>query len=117
MLFVNRIGHGVEEQFEARKAADVLWQAAPLAGDEAGISLAGIAGSDIFDCGGVVPVVAHVVGIRQLMDAAVDERSEPHVLRCGEVAVGPIGIGNAIEALVDLELSEMIVLPAHGGLN
>ena len=86
VIFVSRIGHGVEEQLEARKAADIRWRAASLADDESGVLLAENAGSDIFDGYGVTPVITHVVGVDQMTNAAVDEGTEPHVLRCGEVA-------------------------------
>ena len=75
VLFVSRIGHGIEEHFEAWKAADVFRGTASFARDEARIVVAGITRSDIFGGGGVTPVVAHVVGIGQVTDAAIDERA------------------------------------------
>lgn len=93
VLFVVGVVHGIDEQFEARKAADILGWAASLARDEARVLLVRIARSGILDGNAMAPVVAHVIGVGQRADAATDEHAEPQVLRGSEIAFGPWGSG------------------------
>lgn len=65
----------------------------------------------------VPPVVAEVVGVEKLADAAIDEGRELDVLRRGHAAVRPHGIRNAVALVASLEVPEMIIFPAHRGLD
>lgn len=57
MLLVVGLGHGLEEEFEARDSTDILRRAAPVAIDVSGIVRAGGGGEDGLDSDGVPPVV------------------------------------------------------------
>ena len=65
----------------------------------------------------MAPVVAHIVGIGELADTAIDQRGEPDVLRGGEIAIWPVRIGYAVASITGLELPEMAVLPVHCRLD
>src|SRR5690606_32543149 len=119
VLFVLGIGDGVEEQFEAGDAADVFGWGAAGAADETGILDSGIGVGDRLDRDRVPPVVAEVVGVGQLRDAAIDQRAEPYGLsRVGLVAGAiPFGIGDGVALSVGAELEQVIIVERHGRLD
>jgi len=79
VLGVLGVGDGFKEGFEAGGAAAVIGRGAMLALDIARIFGSGFAIPDRFDGDDVLPVVAHVVGIEELADIAVEQRLEPGV--------------------------------------
>ena len=69
-------GDGIEECVIAGNAAAILGRASPFAAAEVGIELSGLAQLDPLDDDAVPPVVAHVVGVFEGGDAALDEAGE-----------------------------------------
>jgi hypothetical protein len=119
MLLVLWIIHGVEEQFEAGNAANILGGSATCPVDIARIFDSGIGVRDRLDRDRVLPVVAEVVGVRQLHNVAIDERAEPHGLRAiGSVTQAfPFGIGDGVALSVNPELEKVTIIERHGRLD
>lgn len=67
------LGHGVEELFEAREAANILGRRATFAINEPGVVDGRIGGEDALDRDAMPPVVAKIVDIDEGGDAAFDE--------------------------------------------
>jgi hypothetical protein len=66
-------GDGVEELVIAGDAAAILGRAAPFAAAKVGIDYAGFGGLNPLDDDTVLPVVAHVIGVIEGSDPALDE--------------------------------------------
>jgi hypothetical protein len=68
-----RGGNGVEELVVSRDASAVLGRTPALAAEEFRIELAGLGTLDPLDGNPMQPVVAHVVGVGELVDATVED--------------------------------------------
>lgn len=119
MLLVLGIGDGVEAQFEAGDATDIVGWSAAGAVDVAGILGSRIGVGDCLDRDRVPPVVTEVVVVGQLGVAAIDQRSEPHRLCrvCFVEQTIPFGIGDGVALSVGAELEQMIIFKRHGRLD
>lgn len=117
VLGVTGIGGGFKEGFEAGRATAVLGLGAMLALDIARIFGSGFAILACFERDDMLPVVAHVVGIEDLANAPVDQGFEPGIFGCGQLIVGLVRIGKAVSFVARFELAEMIIEPAHRGLD
>lgn len=118
MLWVAWPGHGIEKFLEPRWTADVLWRRATVAIDEPGISGSWIGGQNLFDHDAVPPVVAEVIGVGKIRDAALDELGEADVTGVAGRRVHIVVVeADAVAGLADIEAEQMIVLKQHDGLD
>ena len=115
MIVMFGIGDGVEEVLEPGRTAAVFGRTAPGAVDVAWVFGVGLARPDGFYGDGVMPAVAHVIGVIELAGAAIDQRHELGVLRSSDI--GPFAIRQTVAPFVDFELPEMVILPAHRRLD
>ena len=93
MIGVGRISDSVEEVLEPWRPAAVFRRAALRTVDIMRIFGTGMAGFNSFDDDAVLPIIAHVVGITELADAAIDQGLDRDVPGCGQPGVGPILLG------------------------
>src|SRR4051812_34912677 len=63
-----------------------------------------------------LPVVPHVINIREAAHVFVDRGSQPDRLRAGHFPI-PFGIRNAVEPAVDLELTWVAILHPTAAWN
>src|SRR5215472_14177314 len=118
MVFVPRVSQGVHEVVVTPDTAAVLGRAGSLAGDAAGISDSLLGWLHCFDDDVVVPSVAEVIPVPQLVAWPVGHRGE--LLSCGaaDLEVGvEVGVGAAIAACRCLECPQMAILPAESELD
>lgn len=107
VLLVVQGGDGVKEPLKAGDAADILGRCAASTLKVAGIVLSGIGSGSGLDCDRMPPVVAEVVGIAELGDAAVDKDAELRGLGGGgpvaQAVPFRIGDGEALPSGAELE--------------
>ena len=115
MILMLAVGDGVEEVLEPGRAAAVFGRTAPGAIDVTWIFGVGPARFDGFDDDGVMPVVAHVIGVIELADAAIDQGHELCVLRSRQRVVGPFAIRQTIAPFVGFELPEVVTAVGSSG--
>src|SRR3546814_5577340 len=70
------VGYGVEEAFESGRTTAIFGRSAAFAIDISGILGFALPGLDLFDGDDMFPIVAHVVGIEELTNAAVEQGTE-----------------------------------------
>src|SRR5438067_12327838 len=106
------------ETLKLSKAA-ILGRAAPFATKKIGIEPARLGGLDALDRDAVLPVVAHVVGVIEHGDAGLDQTGERSAARTVDLVPpsGVLGVGLAVGFVVGGELPQVIVEPAHDGLD
>ena len=114
------IGDGFEKLAEAGNAADILGRAAQRPVDEARVARGGIGGEQLLDLEPMLPAVAHVVDIDEALDAVGGELVEADAAgadraRDTEPFSAHARPGDGLPA--DVELVEVIVLPAHRRLD
>lgn len=113
-----RLGHGVDKLLEPRWAADILGRCAALAIDEAGIISGRIGGQDCFDHDAVPPVIAKIIGVGEVRDAAFDELCEAQIAGVAGWRVHVIVVeADAVAGLADIEAEQVVVLKQHDGLD
>ena len=119
VLAVGLVGGSFEELIVAGNAADIFWRPATLAGDEARILHGRVTIDDAFDRDRVLPVVTKVVGVFEAIGAFGDKSFELHCsgLQHSVAGVLPLRSRNAVELFSDPEFEEMVILPAHDGLD
>jgi len=117
VLGVTGIGDGFKEELEAGRTAAVLGRAAMLALDISRIFGSGLAILDHFERDDVLPVIPHVVSIEDLANTPVDQGFEFRIFGRGQLIVGPVRIGKAVSPVARFELPQVIVEPAHCGLD
>lgn len=111
VLGMARLCHGFEKLVEPRRASDIFGRCAALAIDEAGIISGGIGGQDCFDHDVVVPVVAKIIGVDEVRDAAFDELGEAQVAGVAGWRVHIVVFeGDAVAGLADIEAEQVVVL-------
>src|ERR1019366_9984055 len=112
-------GYGVQEVIVAWRAAAILRRAAPLTAEELEIEPVRFGGLNALDDDPMLPVVAHVVDIPERLGAAVERFRKFGRAGALDLAspTGVVGIGDAVDHIIDRELPEVIVEPAHGGLD
>src|SRR3546814_16973607 len=74
-------------------------------------------GLDLFDGDDMFPIVAHVVGIEELTNAAVEQGTELGVFGGKQAVIVPVGIEHAVMPFLRLELPEVVIEPAHRALD
>ncbi len=95
-----------------------------ISGDNAfsaaiGIEPARLGGLDALDRDAVLPVVAHVVGVIEGSDPFLDETGERGAAGAIDLMppAGIVGVRHAVGLVVGGELPQVIVEPAHDGLD
>src|SRR3546814_9425386 len=63
------------------------------------------------------PIVAHVVGIEELTNAAAEQGTELGVFGGKQAVIVPVGIEHAVMPFLRLELPEVVIEPAHRALD
>ena len=119
VALVGGVGDGVEEVHVAKGAAHILGRAGTLAVEEARIACLGLRPGDGLDPDRVVPVVAEVVDVGELPRPGTQEVGQRG--RLGRVhrplRIAPARVGDAPGRVAAAELPQVVVLPAHGGLD
>ncbi len=118
MLGMLWIEDGFDEVKEAWYAAHILGRPTTRAIEEAGVLGFTINVDHGLDSDGVLPVVAEVVGVIEMVDRL--RYQGPDLDRFGLqhlALVAPLATGDAISLITDLELKELPVLPAEDGLD
>lgn len=106
-----RLDHGFEKLLEPRWAADIFRRCAALAIDEPGIISGGVGGQDCFDHDAVPPVVAKIIGVDEVRDAAIDELCEADVADiAGWRAYVVVVEADTVAGLANIEAEQVVVL-------
>ena len=118
VLLVECIPDRFEKLHEAGDASHVLGRAPSLASNKCRVVDVGLPVPHLLDEEVVAPVVAEVVDVEKLLDAAFDDRLKLDA-RC---LVEPfiritVVLGLAIAPIPDLELEQVRVCPAERGLD
>src|SRR3546814_15398263 len=90
------VGYGVEEAFESGRTTAIFGRSAAFAIDISGILGFALPGLDLFDGDDMFPIVAHVVGIEELTNAAVEQGTELGVFGGKQAVIVPVGIEHAV---------------------
>src|SRR3546814_13890486 len=90
------VGYGVEEAFESGRTTAIFGRSAAFAIDISGILGFALHGLDLFDGDDMFPIVAHVVGIEELTNAAVEQGTELGVFGGKQAVIVPVGIEHAV---------------------
>ncbi len=119
IFLVARVRQHLEQSQIAIDAAAILRRAGPLARDQRRVGLLRVERLDLLDDDLVLPIVAEVVDVAEALDAPLDQRAELDVAVVvgGLVARPGIVVGLTIAAVADLELMQVVVLPAHRRLD
>src|SRR4051794_35260480 len=114
VLWMSRIGEDFEQLKVAPGAATILGRTpAPSGGtDGTGQSLNG--GRALFDQERMFPVVAEIVSVGETDDARLDQAIQGDAFLVGGIVDGA---RIAVLPAFDIECVEMVVFPAHGGLD
>jgi len=116
MAFVLEVGEGLKEFRVAADAAAILGRAGPRAGQADGADLlAAVGWGDLFDLDLVLPAVADVVDVDELVTGLGRGVAEVDGVVIADVA--PLGVGLGVAVWADLEHVEVAVGPAHGALE
>src|SRR5690606_25929055 len=117
VLGVRWVGKDLEQLAIAPGPATVLWWAGAPAidarrngGDAAG-------GKHLLDSDLVIPAVPEVVGVSERRTLAGDRIEAGALLVARRLAPVLVGIGDAVARAPDLELVQVVVPPAEGGLD
>jgi len=112
------VSGSVECLVETGNAAAILGRRVALAGDVPGVGENGIAAADIGQREPVLPAVAEVVEIIDRGLAWPQHIAQPHLGGVGARFGSPVLVGRqAVSALVDRELPEVVIQPSHRGLD
>ena len=118
VLLVERVPARFEKLHEAGDAPDILGRAPSLASDEYRVVDVALPVPHLFDEEVVAPVVAEVVDVEKLLDAAVDDRLQPDARRLVEPFIRTtVVLGLAIAPVPDLELEQVRVRPVERELD
>lgn len=117
MALVIGIGDGVEAVAITPRAADIFGRATPLRVNQARIEEALHGGINAPYLNGVLPTVPEVVEIVDRPGAGIFQDIDEARLAGIERPVWPIWIGHSPADAADAEFVEMVVGPAHGGLQ
>ena len=112
------VGDGVERLVEAGDAAAILGRGVALAGDVARVGEIGVAGADIGEREPVLPAIAEVVEIIDRGLARPQHVAQADLAGVGARFGSPVLVDRqAVSALGDGELPEVVVEPPHRDLD
>ena len=118
-FFVAVAGDAFNESKVAGRPAAVLGRASAFTAQEAGVGIAGLRRLDGFDDNPMLPIIAKIIHVAELCYPGCQQRGK---FGRGCIVDPPVPIGvvrneNAVAVLVGRKLPEMVVEPAHRGLD
>src|SRR3954452_19264760 len=114
VLWMSRIGEDFEQFKVAPGAATILGRTPALSGGTGGTGQSLNGGQALFDQERMFPVVAEIVSVGEADDARLDQAIQGDAFLVGGIVDGA---RIAVLPAFDIECVEMVVFPAHGGLD